>query len=1389
MNGTNPSGAEPYNTGGAGGDAAFVKHPNGGESKTVAVAESGASIVNERRVGSPREQPDSALYAEGSQRVPIELELQTSTVIAIDGLGTNESKTIKLSKIAPTARGKADTLADLNARGTAISGGPEGGSISTESNVDEVATNMQRTSANRIEKKPGIKHDRNERATTAPTSIAGEQTKGISPDNAFDAWDDNKLHQSEVVNNEPNPSVPASLPGLTKSISDQPAMSFGVAKTGDEKGTTNALGVTRKPTDGEPIAPPDSSRDGAKLAQAEAPRNKQQPEVPASQSQGQFVGSTKAAMVLNSSDAPAKPETLGVPVKPVGGERTALTENSWDGAKLAQAEAPRNKQQPEVPASQSQGQFVGSTKAAMVLNSSDAPAKPETLSVPVKPVGGERTALTENSWDGAKLAQAEAPRNKQQPEVPASQSQTNSDSPARRLEVANSSNEKEKNVGSDGNSPSFLQPPTSSAGAEGNVAKGLSRGGGVGDGVTAIGGAEKSLAEPRVASNAAGQALDHGAMANRGAVGPGSLARADVDDGQRAGFNPRPMGGLAEANSAFGRSVVDGGVAGHMSGLAQAGGKVDGGGKVEGGRDASGLAGAGRGSELAGPGGLGLAGRGLGEGVQGGREPGGRVAGEQGGRLPGEQGGRLPGEQGGRLPGEQGGRLPGEAGGRAPGELAGRLPGEHGGRVPGELGGRAPGEHGVKAPGEHGVKAPGEHGGPKGAAEVHPPKHMTEPTGKAGEGHSTAPGGHVPDKGGRPEGVGGKAAEPDKTGKTEGGLPGGHKTIVPGGEEEGTKVPGKKEPTRELPPEANLQALLDNISRGKGKGEITEHGEELGGANGKTDPFGNSLNTQGHILGTGTGKADPDPTKAHNVDPNAPTAGAVQAWDPTKLLPELEIFDPAKVEAARKQELIANGLVPGQEFPGIVREPGVQYDPRTFNGAMNWQEDAGGTPAPPGSKFDSGVAATAGGDPGLPYGMMPGDDGNIRRAEAIEARAEQAELRDRKEIIDVPVEREKEPPLPRREDFDSGVVSTVDDTRPPKEHVARDKEDKKDEGIVGRLESLVDAMITDAATGRSVENPESRILIDNLFEEGEREQYTVYEGDTLESIARRKLKDRRYAPLLYSLNRDTLGHIKDFKNHQLPPGAVLHLPSMAETMRFKVHVLADTTPLLVYVNTHGKLQASDKPSETDAPLTYTCRLGDTLLSIATRHPALRDAALWKLLAKINNLSTETDANGLPAVKLKRGKVLRLPKPKEIENYRNFLLAQSLEETLPQLGRTVLANRTFSVDPVSKAGDSTDASDPGKAMYESRVITQTDLGEGNTNLLLRLAVKTRERWMPVVEYVVTDHLSGLKFYDFQGERKNIRIDLPTRAARELAENDLAVNAQQYCAKFLAGALPF
>jgi LysM repeat protein len=77
---------------------------------------------------------------------------------------------------------------------------------------------------------------------------------------------------------------------------------------------------------------------------------------------------------------------------------------------------------------------------------------------------------------------------------------------------------------------------------------------------------------------------------------------------------------------------------------------------------------------------------------------------------------------------------------------------------------------------------------------------------------------------------------------------------------------------------------------------------------------------------------------------------------------------------------------------------------------------------------------------------------------------------------------------------------------------------------------------------------------------------------------------------------------------------------------------------------------------------YTVRLGDTLKSVAIKHPALQDVHLWKLLAETNGMSTDTDAKGTPVAQLKRGSVIVVPSPQEVEEYRE---KHKMQSTVPK----------------------------------------------------------------------------------------------------------------------------
>lgn len=71
----------------------------------------------------------------------------------------------------------------------------------------------------------------------------------------------------------------------------------------------------------------------------------------------------------------------------------------------------------------------------------------------------------------------------------------------------------------------------------------------------------------------------------------------------------------------------------------------------------------------------------------------------------------------------------------------------------------------------------------------------------------------------------------------------------------------------------------------------------------------------------------------------------------------------------------------------------------------------------------------------------------------------------------------------------------------------------------------------------------------------------------------------------------------------------------------------------------------------DGRIKYIARLGDSLKSVAMKHPGLQDVNLWKLLAEINEISTEVDSRGGPVATLSRGAVLMIPSNVDVEEFR------------------------------------------------------------------------------------------------------------------------------------------
>jgi hypothetical protein len=65
---------------------------------------------------------------------------------------------------------------------------------------------------------------------------------------------------------------------------------------------------------------------------------------------------------------------------------------------------------------------------------------------------------------------------------------------------------------------------------------------------------------------------------------------------------------------------------------------------------------------------------------------------------------------------------------------------------------------------------------------------------------------------------------------------------------------------------------------------------------------------------------------------------------------------------------------------------------------------------------------------------------------------------------------------------------------------------------------------------------------------------------------------------------------------------------------------------------------------------YTVRSGETLRSIALRHPMLNDHRFWPLLAKVNALPTQIDNTGRPVELLQNGQKIFMPTHDEINSF-------------------------------------------------------------------------------------------------------------------------------------------
>jgi hypothetical protein len=205
-----------------------------------------------------------------------------------------------------------------------------------------------------------------------------------------------------------------------------------------------------------------------------------------------------------------------------------------------------------------------------------------------------------------------------------------------------------------------------------------------------------------------------------------------------------------------------------------------------------------------------------------------------------------------------------------------------------------------------------------------------------------------------------------------------------------------------------------------------------------------------------------------------------------------------------------------------------------------------------------------------------------------------------------------------------------------------------------------------------------------------------------------------------------------------------------------------------------------------------------LRSIALRHPSLKDVSLWKLIAQINNLSTDLDDNGNPVAALSRNNKIKLPTPQEIHEFKTHARkrvtpAQTPEavplsapvsaevdpdevitpdvEYVPELDSLLRALRV----PVPTE----DADKQVSQLADScRIARIGEVRGSSVPYVVSLEVKQKNSWVPVITYEITGEQSWRFERTPGGSRKGKQINLPVRLAKQMAENDIMKNWRQY-----------
>ncbi|RTL39198.1 MAG: hypothetical protein EKK48_19310 [Candidatus Melainabacteria bacterium] len=371
----------------------------------------------------------------------------------------------------------------------------------------------------------------------------------------------------------------------------------------------------------------------------------------------------------------------------------------------------------------------------------------------------------------------------------------------------------------------------------------------------------------------------------------------------------------------------------------------------------------------------------------------------------------------------------------------------------------------------------------------------------------------------------------------------------------------------------------------------------------------------------------------------------------------------------------------------------------------------------------------------------------------------------------------------------------------------RNEEKQREQKREEDARRLSDTLLTAMATKRQQEL-DARLQAERLAqlqqreqklaEETKQEKYIVRGNDTVESIAKKKLGSVALAPLLYELNKRSIQAVTDEQGktvYTVKVGTLLTLASRRQVREFSRRQLFHPSSASVMngpsqLRTEAdairranieKLLGPIGPKSQGENLTYIVRLGDSLRSVALKHPALKDVNLWKLVAEINNMPTTTDSKGMPTAALIRGTSIILPTQAQIEKF-NAPSIVPCDSTV-----NVSATASKSAKEVSSV-ETTPEVQLTTRIVETfsdtcRIIRSNILRGGTEVIQTQLEVlDDASSWSVALRYEISESSSVRHEYLSNGAKRSILIDLPSFAAQEMIQNDLTANWQGYSKNF-------